>query len=99
MPALIRAPLMHLYFELIHPFWDGNGRVGRVLEATLLQAAGFRYAPFAQTRYYLEHIDAYFTLSQTRARHQGDQYAPICDRDARLERGAAIPLAELRKAP
>lgn len=62
---LIRAPLVHLYFELIHPFWDGNGRVGRVLEATLLQAAGYRYAPFAMARYYLEHIDAYFTLFNT----------------------------------
>lgn len=61
-PALIRAPLVHLYHEQIHPFWDGNGRVGRVIEATLLQAAGFRYAPFALARYYLAHIDAYFTL-------------------------------------
>lgn len=61
-PALIRAPLTHYYFELIHPFWDGNGRVGRVLEATVLHGAGFRYAPFAMARYYLERIDRYFTL-------------------------------------
>lgn len=64
-PALIRAPLVHLYFELIHPFWDGNGRVGRVIEATLLQAAGYRYAPFALARYYLGNIDGYFTLFNT----------------------------------
>jgi len=61
-PALIRAPLMHYYFELIHPFWDGNGRVGRVLEATVLRSAGFRYAPFAMARYYMERIDQYFAL-------------------------------------
>ncbi len=61
-PALIRAPLVHYYFELIHPFWDGNGRVGRVLEATVLHSAGFRYAPFAMARYYMERIDQYFTL-------------------------------------
>lgn len=61
-PALVRAPLVHYYYELIHPFWDGNGRVGRVLEATLLQQDGFRYAPFAQARYYYDHIDRYFTL-------------------------------------
>lgn len=61
-PALLRAPLMHYYFELIHPFWDGNGRVGRVLEATVLHSAGFRYAPFAMARYYMERIDQYFTL-------------------------------------
>jgi Fic family protein len=62
---LIRAPLVHLYYELIHPFWDGNGRVGRVIEATLLQAAGYRYAPFALARYYLQNIDTYFTLFNT----------------------------------
>jgi Fic family protein len=61
-PVLIRAPLVHYYFELIHPFWDGNGRVGRVLEATVLHAAGFRYAPFAMARYYMARIDQYFTL-------------------------------------
>ncbi len=65
LPALIRAPLVHLYYEQIHPFWDGNGRVGRVIEATLLQAAGYRYAPFALARYYLSNIDAYFTLFNT----------------------------------
>lgn len=64
-PVLIRAPLVHLYYEMIHPFWDGNGRVGRVIEATLLQAAGYRYAPFALARYYLANIDAYFTLFNT----------------------------------
>ncbi|MBP6534027.1 MAG: Fic family protein [Arenimonas sp.] len=64
-PALIRAPLVHYYFECIHPFWDGNGRTGRVIEATLLRQAGYRYAPFALSRYYLEHIDLYFTLFNT----------------------------------
>lgn len=64
-PVFIRAPLVHFYYELIHPFWDGNGRVGRVLEATLLQAEGYKYAPFAQARYYLENIHQYFTLFNT----------------------------------
>jgi Fic family protein len=64
-PALIRAPLVHYHYELIHPFWDGNGRVGRVLEAALLLAEGYRYAPFALARYYLEQIDRYFTLFNT----------------------------------
>ncbi|HYN76882.1 MAG TPA: Fic family protein, partial [Lamprocystis sp. (in: g-proteobacteria)] len=56
-PVLIRAPLVHYYYELIHPFWDGNGRVGRGIEASLLLNEGFKYAPFAQARFYLDHID------------------------------------------
>jgi Fic family protein len=59
---LIRAPLAHYYFERIHPFWDGNGRVGRVLEAMVLKCAGFKYASFALSRYYLDHIDDYFAV-------------------------------------
>ena len=75
-PVLIRAPLVHYYYELIHPFWDGNGRVGRVLEAGLLLREGFRYAPFAQSRYYLDQIDRYFTLFNLcrKARDKGAAY-------------------------
>lgn len=75
-PVLIRAPLVHYYYEVIHPFWDGNGRVGRVLEASLLLREGFRYAPFAQSRYYLDQIDRYFTLFNLcrKARDKGEAY-------------------------
>ncbi|AUB81043.1 Fic family protein [Candidatus Thiodictyon syntrophicum] len=54
-----------LDYECIHPFWDGNGRVGRVIEASLLLREGFKYAPFAQARFYLDQIDRYFTLFNT----------------------------------
>jgi Fic family protein len=72
---LVRAPLVHFYYELIHPFWDGNGRVGRVIEATLLQAAGYEYAPFALARYYLDNIDTYFTLFNT-CRKAAEKHQP-----------------------
>lgn len=76
-PALLRAPLVHLYFEWIHPFWDGNGRVGRTLEASILLAAGYRYAPFALSKYYLKHIERYFTLFNTsRVRAAKGETAP-----------------------
>jgi Fic family protein len=41
LPALMRASLVHLYFECIHPFEDGNGRIGRALaEKSLAQSLG-----------------------------------------------------------
>ncbi len=41
LPALTRAGLSHLYFESIHPFEDGNGRLGRALaEESLAQSIG-----------------------------------------------------------
>ncbi len=42
LPALARAGIAHLYFESIHPFEDGNGRLGRALVAKVLsQDMGF----------------------------------------------------------
>src|SRR5690606_983255 len=41
LPALTRAGVAHLYFETIHPFEDGNGRVGRAIsEKALAQGLG-----------------------------------------------------------
>lgn len=41
LPILARAGIAHLYFECIHPFEDGNGRIGRVLsEKVLAQGVG-----------------------------------------------------------
>jgi Fic family protein len=41
LPALTRAGIAHLYFESIHPFEDGNGRVGRAIsEKALAQSLG-----------------------------------------------------------
>ena len=41
LPALTRAGLAHLHFESIHPFEDGNGRIGRALsEKALAQCLG-----------------------------------------------------------
>ncbi len=41
LPSLARAGLAHLYFESVHPFEDGNGRIGRAIaEKVLAQGAG-----------------------------------------------------------
>ena len=77
LPSVIRASLLHLYFELIHPFWNGNGRTGRVLEALVLQSSHFIYAPFAMANYYLEHIHEYFALfNQARKAALNKENAP-----------------------
>jgi Fic family protein len=57
---LIRAPLAHYYFEMIHPFADGNGRVGRIIEAMILRRAKYKYASSSMATYYQANIDDYF---------------------------------------
>lgn len=56
----IRAALAHYYFCIIHPFWDGNGRTARLLEAIILQAANIRYVPKELSNFYYRNIDEYY---------------------------------------
>jgi len=45
LPAIVRTGLVHVQFETIHPFLDGNGRVGRLLIGLLLQKWGLLDSP------------------------------------------------------
>lgn len=45
LPPLVRAGLAHVQFETIHPFLDGNGRIGRLLIALLVERWGLLRAP------------------------------------------------------
>jgi Fic family protein len=45
LPPLVRAGLAHVQFETIHPFLDGNGRVGRLLVALLVEHWGLLPSP------------------------------------------------------
>jgi Fic family protein len=71
-PPLLKAGLAHAQFETIHPFLDGNGRVGRLLITLLLCAEGALTQPFLYlSLYFREHRAEYYELLQ-RVRTDGD---------------------------
>jgi Fic family protein len=53
-PILIKTALMHLEFEALHPFQDGNGRIGRMLITLLLWSSGAISAPHFYVSGYME---------------------------------------------
>ncbi len=65
LPVLIKAGLAHVQFETIHPFLDGNGRMGRLLITLLLCANGMLDAPVLYLSLYLkQHRHTYYELLQ-----------------------------------
>jgi Fic family protein len=71
-PPLIKAALSHVQFETIHPFLDGNGRVGRLLITLLLCVEGILSEPLLYVSLYLkEHRAEYYALLD-RVRRDGD---------------------------
>ncbi len=76
-PDLLKAALTHLEFEALHPFKDGNGRIGRMLITLMLWSSGTISAPHFYVSAYFEdnkerYIDAMRDVSET-----GD-WAPWC---------------------
>lgn len=59
-PILVKTALLHLEFEALHPFQDGNGRIGRMLITLLLWSSGTISEPhFYISGYLEEHKDEY----------------------------------------
>lgn len=72
LPALVQAALMHYQFETIHPFLDGNGRIGRLLINLVLTARDRLDLPLLYLSSYFEsHRDQYYQRLQ-RVRETGD---------------------------
>ena len=70
-PILIKAALAHVQFETIHPFLDGNGRVGRLLITLLLCAENVLQQPLLYlSLYFKQNRDAYYEHLQ-RVRREG----------------------------
>jgi Fic family protein len=68
LPPLIRAGLAHVHFETIHPFLDGNGRIGRLLIVLMLIDSGLLDLPILYPSYYFKkhHLEYYQKLDLVR---------------------------------
>jgi Fic family protein len=72
LPVLVKAGLIHVQFETIHPFLDGNGRLGRLLITFLLCAKGALREPILYlSLYFKTNRAAYYELLD-RVRTKGD---------------------------
>ena len=72
LPPLLKIALAHVQFETIHPFLDGNGRVGRLLITFLLTECGVLHKPVLYlSHYFRRHRQAYYEHLQA-VRDSGD---------------------------
>ena len=72
LPPLVNIALVHAQFETIHPFLDGNGRIGRLLIAALLQAWGLLQEPLMYLSGYLKQHQGEYYRRQSAIRSHGD---------------------------
>ncbi|MBI5832397.1 MAG: Fic family protein [Armatimonadetes bacterium] len=72
LPVLVKAALAHVQFETIHPFLDGNGRVGRLLISLMLANEGLLAQPLLYlSLYFKQHRPRYYELLDS-VRRAGD---------------------------
>ncbi|MGE3343955.1 MAG: Fic family protein [Vicinamibacterales bacterium] len=72
LPPLVKIALAHAQFETIHPFLDGNGRVGRLLITFLLTERGILHKPVLYlSHYFKQHRQEYYDRLQA-IRDSGD---------------------------
>ncbi len=69
---LVKVALVHAQFETIHPFLDGNGRIGRLLIAALLEHWGLLSEPLVYLSGYLKQHQAEYYRRLSAIRTEGD---------------------------
>jgi Fic family protein len=72
LPPLVKTALVHVQFETIHPFLDGNGRIGRLLIAALLEHWGMLPQPLMYLSGYLKQHQAEYYRRLSNVRTEGD---------------------------
>jgi len=72
LPPLVRVALVHAQFETIHPFLDGNGRIGRLLIAALMEHWGLLPEPVMYLSGYLKQHQAEYYRRLSAVRTDGD---------------------------
>lgn len=72
LPPIVRAGLAHVQFESIHPFHDGNGRIGRLLIALLLEHWGVLEHPLLYISLPFKHDQLEYYQRLTAVRRSGD---------------------------
>lgn len=76
MDILLKTALVHYQFETIHPFLDGNGRIGRMLITLMLLADGVIHQPVLYISFFLKanRIEYYDRLSEVRVKGDYEQW-------------------------
>jgi len=72
LPPMVRVALIHAQFETIHPFLDGNGRIGRLLIAALFEHWGLLKEPLMYLSGYLKQHQAEYYRRLSAIRTDGD---------------------------
>jgi len=72
LPPMVRVALIHAQFETIHPFLDGNGRIGRLLIAALFEHWGLLAEPLVYLSGYLKQHQAEYYRRLSAIRTDGD---------------------------
>lgn len=72
LPPLVKTALIHVQFETIHPFLDGNGRMGRLLIAALLEHWGLLPEPLMYMSGYLKQHQEEYYRRLSNVRTEGD---------------------------